>query len=237
MDQNVLNLPLKMANHSNKKILEILVAEVLLQAGFERASGHCISTLTEILIHYIETLIKLSIPFKDVSPKIISKFLAKIMYYEEQYQQRELFEFLEQQKFLIKQIIDKTEKGDQDSLLHILRILPKGTISRGSFKNSKTLNFEDKKNFEVHQEIQLDDFMVEFIEKSASKPSQKRLNSFKFDCTHIIKEIIPEGYKEINIENISENKLNFFGTRDEILANQELFIEDFSEKKGIETHN
>lgn len=213
-----------MKTNSNKKVLEILVAEILLQTGFEKCTDHSIDLLTEISIFYIESLIKNTKPFMNADPLIICKFLIENAYTDEEYQIKELLHFLDQQKNLVG---ERNEADAPESLLHALNCLPNIKSIAGNVKSNKIMGLEEKRTAEVFHEVKMDDFMMKFIEKCSKAPANRVVESFGFDCLKIIKNTNDQKITDFKIDNISYSKSNIFGYKDEIIAEQELFVEDF----------
>lgn len=202
----------------NKSILQLLVAEVLLQTGFEKTTEHSLNVLTEISIFYLENLIKKIQPIKDLHSDFLIKELLTV-YSDEKYQFKELLSFFMQQKNLIGEKDKETE-----SLLHLLKCLPNSIDSQGVIKSNKTLSLEEKR-IEVH-EVKMDDFMSKFIEKCSKEPKNRTVENYKFDCLKILQNINENEIVNYKIDNISY-KENIVGYKDDILAEQELFLEDY----------
>lgn len=215
---------------SNKKLLELLSVEICIQVGFEKATEHSISLITDVFIFYLESLIKKIIPLKDINPEIASKFLIEDTYDHEQYQIKELTTFLLQQIAIKSQLIEKYDLDCSESLLHSLRILPAGVSLKSVFKNTKTMTLEEKKSMEVYQEIQMDKFMIDFIEKCSKEPNKRQIETYCFDCLPLVENVNKDDKeKETFLIDSLKPKSSIMGYNDEILAEQELFIEDFNE--------
>lgn len=221
----------EMKSDINKKIFRLLSTEVLLQVGFERSTEHAMNILAEILAFYLESLAKKVVPFSECSPEVANKFLVEDTYFSEQYQIRELHSFLEQQIFIKKQLKDKFDVECDESLLHSLRVLPKGVSLKSAFRNAKAMTLEEKKSMDVHQDVQLDEFMSEFVEKSGLEASRRVAGVYAFNCSKVIEGINEQGVRErkATIEDLGVAPKNrIFGYHDSVLAEQELMIEDFN---------
>lgn len=219
---------------SNKKILQLLSAEILLQIGFEKSTEHSLHIMTDVFVYYFESLIRKCIPFNGIEPDILLQYLIEDTYMTELYQKKELYSFLDQQISIKAQLKDKFDIECDESLLHSLRILPKGVSLKSAFKNTKTMTVEEKKSMEIYPEIQIDDFMADFIEKSSSQPSRSLPEIFKFSGLKAIEEIKPVEIDDVNLEvnfeiRSLEPRKTIFGVYDEILAEQDFFMEDFQE--------
>lgn len=220
-----------MKSDVNKKIFRLLSTEVLLQVGFERSTEHAMNILAEIFVFYLESLTRKVHPFSACGPEVANKFLIEDTYFSEKCQVRELQSFLEQQVFMKKQLKDKLDVECDESLLHSLRILPKGVSLKSAFRNTKTMTLEEKKSMEVHQEVQLDDFMSEFIEKSGLEGNRRAVEVYAFNCSKVVEGINEKGIRECKVtfeEASTAPKDCIFGYCDSVLAEQELMIEDFN---------
>lgn len=194
------------------------------------------NVLAEILAFYMEMLVKRTLPFSACHPEIANKFLMEDAYFSEKYQAKELHSFLDQQIFIKKQLKDKFDLECDESLLHSLRILPKGVSLKSAFRSTKATTLEEKKGMEIHQEIETDEFMSEFLEKSSSEASRRVVGVYAFNCSKVIEEINEKGIGECKItfqETDTSPKKLIFGYCDSVLAEQELTMEDFN---GIEKY-
>lgn len=221
---------------SNKKIIQLLSVEILQQIGFEKSTEQALNIITDIFTYFFESLIEKCCPFAGCDPSVVIRFLVDDTYSTEQYQIKELLNFIDQQILIKNQLKEKYDIDCDESILHSLRILPKGVSLKSAFKNTKTMTLEEKKSLEIYHEIHLDDFMVEFIEKSGDVPSKRTVESYSFDCSNILEKIntSESNSQKIGFETSSlAPKGRIFGYFDDVLAEQELFIEDFN---GIEKH-
>lgn len=210
----------------NKKLLKLVSTEILLQIGFEKSTEQSLNILTDIASFYLETLIKRVIPIYNKEDKRTSKYLIEQTYEEEQYQIKELSKFLEQQIAIKTQLEEKHEIECEDSLFHSLKLLPKGITLKSVFKNTKALTLEEKKNREIVEDILVDEFMSDFIEKCSKEGGERKVEDYSLDCSKIIEKESGEGLVPFERMN-TKGKENIFGIKDGILAVQELFIEDF----------
>lgn len=221
-----------MKTDSNKRLLKLVAVESLIQNGFENTTEQALNTVSDLLGLYIETLCQKIIPLQDCEdPFFLSKILIEDTYDDEQYQIKEILGFLEQQIALKNQLLQQYDVEVEDSLLHFLKVLPRDTNFKSVFKNSKSLTIEEKKSVEIKDDIELDDFMASFIEKSSSEQSHRVVGSYLFDCTNIVEGM---GSGEVIISKLnSKPKDQIFEYRDIYLAEQEFLIEDF---KGNEKY-
>ena len=215
-----------MKTDSNKKLLKLVTVESLIQNGFENTTEQALNTVSDILGFYIETICKKLIPLQECPD---SYFLCKIfledVYDDEQYQIKEILGFLNQQIALKEQLLQQHDVEMEESLLHLLKVLPRDSSLKSVYRNSKTLTIEEKKSIEIKEDIEVDQFMANFIEKSSSEQNRRVVGSYLFDCTKIV-----EGMGEGNIEIgklSSKPKDQIFDYKDIYLAEQELLIEDF----------
>lgn len=222
----------------NKKLLKLISTEVLLQAGFEKSTEQALNILTEMFSHFIERIIMNIRPIQngrelDKQEETlrneahgICKFLLEDIYRDEQYQIKECMKFLEQQILLKMQLTGKHNIECEESLLHSLKLLPKGITLRSISKNTRTTTLEEKKSVEITEDIQIDEYMNEFIGKSSLEASRRVVEGYSFDCSKIVEHTSGNGL--VPFERVSclpNNQICDF--RDFFLAEQELFTEDF----------
>lgn len=231
-------LKITMKTDVNKKLLKLISAEVLLQTGFEKSTEQALNILTEAFSYFIERTIMNIRPIqngrdldspdetlKDESHGIC-RFLLEDTYRDEQYQIKECLKFLEQQILLKMQLAGKHNIECEESLLHSLKLLPKGITLRSVCKNTRTATLEEKKSAEITEDIQVDEYMNEFINKSSSEASRRVVEGYSFDCSKIVDYV--DGNGLVPFERISSApKDQICDFRDFFLAEQELFIEDF----------
>lgn len=215
-----------MKTDSNKRLLKLVSAEALIQTGFENSTEQALNTISDVLNLYIETLVKKIIPLQECKdPYFLSKILIEETYANEQYQIKEMTGFLNQQIALKHQLKEQYEVEGEESLLHLLKVLPKETSLKSVFRSSKTLTVEEKKSIEIKEEIEIDEFMTDFIEKSSSEPSRKVVGVYLFDCSKIVEDMA-EGM--VALGRISNKpKEQMFEYKDFHIAEQELLVEDF----------
>lgn len=211
----------------NKKLLKLVCTEVLLQLGFERSVEQALNVLTEVFNFYFEFLIRKVVPLLGSDDNtVLCKFLIENTYDDEQYQIRELFKFMEQQISLKALLIDKHNLECDESLFYSLKLLPKGVSLRSVFRNAKTTTLEEKKSINITEDITVDEFMNKFVESCSSESSRRVLGTYEFDCSTIVEDANGNGlvpFERINLKH----KDSICGYRDQYLAEQELFIEDF----------
>ncbi|KAM0681329.1 hypothetical protein GINT2_000529 [Glugoides intestinalis] len=211
----------------NKKLLKLVCTEVLLQLGFERSVEQALNVLTEIFSFYLEFLIQKVVPLLGCEDStLLCKFLIENTYEDEQYQIRELFKFMEHQISLKALLVDKHNVDCDESLFYSLKLLPKGVSFRSVFRNTKTTTLEEKKSINITEDIAVDEFMNKFVDSCSSENSKRVLGTYAFDCSKIFEDINGNGlvpFERINLKP----KDSICGYRDQYLAEQELFIEDF----------
>lgn len=229
----------RMKTDVNKKLLKLISAEVLMQIGFERSTEQSLGILTEVFSHFIERIIMNIRPIQNGreldgqeemeknETHAICRFLMEDTYRDEQYQIKECMKFLEQQILLKMQLAGKHNIECEESLLHSLKLLPKGVTLRSVSKNTRTATLEEKKSAEITEDVQIDEYMNEFIGRSASEASRRVVEGYSFDCSKIVDYIDGNGLVPFErIACVPRDQICDF--RDFFLAEQELFTEDFS---------
>lgn len=219
----------------NKRLLKLVSTETLLQLGFERATEHALNIITDVFAFYLESLVRkaavLQLPQGQSTggedeEHSICKYIIEDTYEEEQYQTKELMKFMEQQAGLKAQLADKHDINCDESLFHALRLLPKGVTLRSVFKNTKTSTLEEKKSAEITEDILVDEFMEGFIQKCSCEGGARPVVTYSFDCLKIVDN--PVGNALVPFDRMTKKPNEWIcGYRDQILAAQEFFIEDF----------
>lgn len=211
----------------NKKLLRLISTEILLQLGFERSTEQALNVLTEIFSFYLESMIQKLIPVSSCEDSDkLCRFLIEDAYRESEYEAKELLKFIEQQISFKLMLVDKHNADCDESLLHALKLLPKGISMKSVFKNTKTATLEQKKSVDIIEDIVVDDFMNNFIHKSSLETSRRVVGSYSFDCSRIVEDINGNGLVPFDRIN-GKQKSQICGYKDVYLAEQELFIEDF----------
>jgi len=212
----------------DRRLLKLVATETLLQLGFERATEHALNILTEVFSFHLESLIKRAALFQREGGEGICRYMIEDAYWDEQYQIRELMKFMEQQM---------SQLGDRqgESPFHALKLLPKGVTLRSVCRSTGTPTLEEKKSTEIVEdtvEVQIDRFMEDFIERCTTERGVRHVVGYSFDCSVMVESTSCNGLVPYECTN-SRPRETLCGVRDPMLAEQELFTEDFVEKYQI----
>lgn len=213
-----------MKSNMYKKMLRLVATEVFLQLGFERATEQSLNIGTDLLSYYLEALVKRMVPFRGAGTRTIVDMLVSDFYRNRQYEKEELLQFLEQQALVRRQSKEKTE-GDPLQL-NVLKTLPQEVSFRNTFQNINMLAIEEKNRPKVTEEIIIDDFLAGFVEKCSAETVHRAVVDFSFDTSNILEEVY---------SGAQPKDEGPFCVQPDILAIQEFFLEDFSEKEKYKT--
>lgn len=216
-----------MKSNMNKKLLRLVATEVFLQFGFERATEQSLNIGTDLLAHYIEALVKCTIPFQDCDWRSTAEALLDGFYGTERYQINELHQFVDQQYMIKKQIKEKMDGDAPSSLLHALKILPQELSVKNTQRYTKNTTIEEKSSQKVHEEVEVDDFLNQFIEACGTEKGVRGAEEYQYDTTVILEEVA-DCFDKNRFLNLVDNASD---TQVDVLALQEHFMEDFSGKE------
>lgn len=171
-----------MRSDTNRRIMNFAVIEILLQIGFENVTEQSLAILTDIFVFYAESLIRRILPLGSAPSSHIIRRLLEEVYSEDQYECAELRQFADQQTLSKQHIKDDEDKNAPESLLHALRILPKGAALTSKFKNTKNvLLVEGKECAQISDVVETDEFFKHFVAGAAQQPSQRVVEEYE-DC-------------------------------------------------------
>ncbi|TBU03867.1 histone-fold domain-containing protein [Hamiltosporidium tvaerminnensis] len=223
-----------MKSRFTNKILKLAVAEILIQSSFERCSNSALTILTDIAGDYIMALTKRISSLNILNPEsgedtLIKELISEIMGSSDSYSVLELQTFLETQNNAVTYLKDKLKPKSIDSLLNMLRIVPKIDFlqSQSDFTNS----LSEIKYVSVNTEIKVDDFLSDFIQRSANKKEVKKTQIFyeqRFDKP-IVNKIYKNNYNKCDRNDSNPEYLKvleFYQNR--FLENQNANHFDFS---------
>lgn len=184
-----------MKSNLEKKILKLVVAEILIQIGFERTTDQAMNLCVDLLVFYLENTIKHSMIFGNCPAKHAIANLFFKFYYSEQYQKEELYQFAIQQAQIRRSVKEKIE--DANNLLYMLKVLPPGIYFRNTHIKTNTLTIEEKNSpVKIIEKANLDEFLYNFINECNGSPSDTSSNTK------------PEYWEDstLNISNIIEKE-------------------------------
>ena len=222
-----------MKSNINKRILRLASTEILIQLGFEKSTEQSLNIINEVFTYYMEALIKRMIPFEKANYDSIIKMLIDEFYGEEQFQISELSQFLELQNQIKKQLKEKSEFPEDTSLLHSLKVLPRGVNFKSTFKNTKNMAIEEKNSNEVFAEVVVDDFLNNFIEESSKENGKKIIQETISENSKNLEKIVLE--TKFGDRNCGHAKELNIKPQEDIIKEQEFFIEDFGEIEKYKT--
>lgn len=160
------------------KIAKLSVAEILLQVGFENTSEQALNVLGDILLYHVEWMTKRILPFTESEDEIQIKRLLLDLFSNEEYQKDELYQFIEQQNLIRKQLKEKIDGECDQNLLSLLKILPKDVSLETSFKNAKNVALEEVSiHSSVYEEVNVDSFLNAFIENAMKTPVSRTIST------------------------------------------------------------
>eukprot|EP00866_Antonospora_locustae_P001389 jgi/Antlo1/1389/1232 len=158
------------------KIAKLAVAEILLQAGFEKSSDDALGALADIFCYSMER------GFRRVRSMQSLRFgtyripLSLYIYTKNfnlrSYRQREIWAFMCYQASLSSYLKEKF-RTEGDCLLQMLKVLPQRSIKLETLsKQYQTGIKETKSDFTESREMVVDDFMMAFLEKVSKMDAQ-----------------------------------------------------------------
>ncbi|CAD26570.1 hypothetical protein [Encephalitozoon cuniculi GB-M1] len=178
-----------MKSNMNTKILRLAVVEILSQSGFDKTADQALNVLTDILRYYIEHLgCRMRRKGENgIVPELICRFLVDEEYGECEYQIPELLSFLRYQVTVKNYLNDRYSVGSEESILHILRVLPKNAQLRMVMRNGGNLNDMNEVEKEVVEEdVRLDEFTKEFVESSLQKAGKREVREYRLESVDLI---------------------------------------------------
>lgn len=218
-----------MKSNINTKILKLAVVEILAQSGFDKTAEQALNVLTDILKYYIEQLVSRIKRNHEsgVVPELVYRIVIRELYAECEYQIPELLSFLRYQINIKNYLSDRYNVGCEESILHILRVLPKNVQLKTLVRNNRNLNdaSEMKEEF-VDEDVTFDDFTRDFVESSLSEQSRRVVGEYKFQFMEFIdkKPREPLRINKNEFNEILEMKKSTF----EFFREPETIIDDFS---------
>ena len=198
-----------MKSDMHKRLISFVVAEVLLQLGFERTSSHSLLILTDLFIKHIESLCLRIQPFQEIPSNLIVKFVLESLYGESEYENTELRQFACQQILFKQQLKEKNNPDEPESLLHLLKIIPKHAILESAFKNTKNLCLNgNKDSTPINDEINTDGFFTKFVSDMSAQSSHKPKLDYSLSLTESIASQIQNPSQLHNIDNTADTTLS-----------------------------
>lgn len=151
------------------KIAKLAVAEMLLQAGFERSSDNALSTLADIFCYSMERGFQRARDMQNLRFGIykipLSLYIHTKSFNLKSYRQREIRAFMCYQASLTSYLKEKF-KTEGNCLLQMLKVLPQRNIKlEARSKQYQTSIREIKSDVTESREMEVDDFMIAFLEK------------------------------------------------------------------------
>ncbi|ADM11501.1 uncharacterized protein Eint_050520 [Encephalitozoon intestinalis ATCC 50506] len=178
-----------MKSNMSTKILKLAVVEVLSQSGFDKTADQALNVLTDILRYYIEQLgcrIKKR-HGREIVPELVCRILVEEVYEEYEYQIPELLSFLRYQVTMKNYLNDRYSMGSEESILHILRVLPKNAQLRMVMRNGSNLSDMNEVEKEVvEDDVMFDEFTKEFVKSSLEKESKKGEVEYKLESVDLV---------------------------------------------------
>lgn len=158
------------------KIAKLAVAEVLLQTGFERSSDDALSTLADIFCYSMERGFRKVRDMQSLRFGIYRIPLSLYIYAKSfnlrSYRQREIGAFMCYQASLSSHLKEKF-KAEGDCLLQMLKVLPQRSIKlEVQSKQYHAGIREMKSDVTESREMEVDDFMMGFLEKVSRTDSR-----------------------------------------------------------------
>lgn len=178
-----------MKSNVNTKVLKLAVVEILAQCGFERTTEQALNVLTDIMRYYIEEVagrIKRS-QGMGVVAELVHGTLIVELYGESEYQIPELQSFLRYQLNIKNYLSDRYNVGAEESILHILRVLPKNVHLRALMRSSRTVGDANEVEEEyVEEGVHFDEFTRGFVESSLSEQSRRVVGEYGFQFMELV---------------------------------------------------
>ncbi|AFM98269.1 hypothetical protein EHEL_050580 [Encephalitozoon hellem ATCC 50504] len=178
-----------MKSNMSSKILKLAVVEVLSQSGFDKTADQALNVLTDILRYYIEQLgcrMKRRHGMGVVSDQMC-RILIEEIYGECEYQVPELLSFLRYQVTVKNYLSDRYNVGSEESILHILRVLPKNAQLRMVMRNGSSLREINEIEKEVvEDDVKFDEFTKEFVRSSLLEASRREVREYRFESVDLI---------------------------------------------------
>lgn len=177
-----------MKSSTNTRILKLALVEILAQCGFDKTAEQALNVLADIMRHYIEHL---AARIRKSSPGGVSELVCRVvvedLYRESEYQEPELLSFLRYQLNVKTYLSDRYNIDSEESLLHILRVLPKNVHLKSFVRSSRSLSDPNEAREEsVEEGVGYDDFMRDFVESSLSEQSRRVEGRFEFQTMDLV---------------------------------------------------
>ncbi|KAL0265651.1 UNVERIFIED_CONTAM: hypothetical protein PYX00_011365 [Menopon gallinae] len=152
-------------------VISLAVAEMLLQAGFERSSDDALSTLADVFCYSIERCFRRVRAMQSLRFGIYRVPLSFYIYAKNlnpwSYRQREMRAFLGYQASLSSYLREKF-KAEGECLLQMLRVLPQRSVKLEAHSRQYQVGIkETKSDVTESREMVVDDFMVSFLENTS----------------------------------------------------------------------
>lgn len=208
-------VPIGMKSNVNTKILKLAVVEVLAQSGFDRTAEQALNVLTDIMKYYIE---QIAVRMKKsseggIAPEIACRSLIGDLYRECKYQIPELLSFLRYQLNIKNYLFDRYNIGCEESILHILRVLPKNIQLKTLVRNNRNLsNTSEIREDSPEEGIRFDEPMRAFVNAGLSEQSKRVVGNYEFQFMDLVDKQPREaiGISESEFNMILEMKKNTF---------------------------
>ncbi|KAH9412305.1 histone-fold protein [Ordospora pajunii] len=197
-----------MKSNMNLKILKLAVVEILAQSGFDRTTDQALNVLADVMRLYIEQLGQRMKQRheKGVVAELMYGIIVDELYDESEYQIAEMLSFLRYQITIKNYLSDRYNVGSEESILHVLRILPKNAQLRMLMRSGGSLSEINKVERDAHEEgLSIDEFTRGFIESSLKENSKGEDEEYKFQLVSFIGE--EEGIKKVRISDGEFNEI------------------------------
>lgn len=187
------------------KIIRLAVAEILIQAGFEKSSEDAMNTLTDIFCYFAESKSKeLSsmqrLRFGNYCKPITLNICLKSLD-QGSYKYKEILAFLSHQLSLALYFKDKFNL-EGGNLLQVLKILPQRQLKLEIPNKQYRKNaIEIKSDMTESKDIEIDDFMLKFFDSSMKQANQdQKIDNAKdyADLSHNIATL--SGVSHVNLD-------------------------------------
>ncbi|AFN82984.1 hypothetical protein EROM_050510 [Encephalitozoon romaleae SJ-2008] len=196
-----------MKSNMNTKILKLAVVEVLSQSGFDKTADQALNVLTDVLRYYIEQLgCRMKRRHgKGVVPEMMCRILVEETYGECEYQVPELLSFLRYQVTVKNYLSDRYNVGSEESILHILRVLPKNAQLRMVMRSGGNLREMNEVEREVvEDDVKFDEFTKEFVKSSLLEAGEREVREYRFESADLIGG---EPQKRVRVGDIEFNEI------------------------------
>lgn len=218
------SLAFAMKSGMNIKIVKLAVVEILLQSGFDKTADQALNVLTDVLRYYIEQLgCRVQRRHEQGAVTgLVCRTLVEEIYRENEYQVCELLSFLRYQITVKNYLSDRYNVGSEESILHILRVLPKNAQLRMLVRNGGNLNeMNEVEKSVVEDNVSFDEFTREFVESSLSEASRRVVGECRLEFVDLIGDEPRRGIR------LSDGELN------EILERKRGAVEFLQEPGGL----